>query len=229
MNLRTVVTIDGLAASGKSTLAKLLAKELDFKHLNTGLLYRGCAYLALQEALTPADEAGIVDLILKHRFVFESDPVKGSVFLIDGQDCSQCLQTQEVTDYTSKIAALPRVRESLIELQKTAFGDRPIVAEGRDTGTVIFPEAEVKFFVEGDASIRAARRAKDLMGDLPEEDLQAIINSVRQELEERDKRDTTRAIAPLKPADDSVVIDNTKSNLEDTVSRMVKLVKAKIS
>lgn len=226
--LRTIVTIDGLAASGKSTLAKLLAKELNFMHLNTGLLYRACAYLGLKSGLAAEDQAGLVELILKHRFVFKADPILGSILLIDGQECEPYLQTQEVSTYTSRIAALSEVRENLKELQKKALDGHSIVAEGRDTGTVIFPEAHVKFFVEGDPLIRASRRAKDLMGALSEQEMQRVIQSVAQELKDRDERDANRATAPLKKADDAIIIDNTQSTLEQTVIRMVQLVKDKL-
>lgn len=230
LSSRTIVTIDGLAASGKSTLAKLLAKELNFMHLNTGLLYRGCAYLGLKAGLAAEDQAGLVELILKHRFVFKADPAMGSTLLIDGQACEQYLQTQEVSTYTSRIAALPEVREHLKELQKKALEGHSIVAEGRDTGTVIFPEAQVKFFVEGDPLIRASRRAKDLMGALSEHELQRVIRSVAQDLKDRDDRDANRATAPLKKADDAIIIDNTtKSTLEETVSRMVELVRSRLA
>jgi cytidylate kinase len=229
LNQRQIVTIDGLAASGKSTLAKLLARELGFLHLNTGLLYRACAYLALGLGLDSKDKKGLLALIDKHSFSFEGDPEKGSGILIDGEACQEGLQSEQVSSYTSQIAALPALRLKLKALQTSALEGKNIVAEGRDTGTVIFPEAIAKFFVEGDPLIRATRRAKDLMGALSESELQMVIQSVAQDLQERDQRDSSRDIAPLKKAEDAIVIDNTSGTLESTVLQMAEEVKSRLA
>ena len=225
---RKVITIDGLSASGKSTLAKLLARKLGFVHVNTGLLYRAAAFLALKENLSEQQAAKLVSFLSQHSFRFDYSEETGSRLLIDDQDYSDLLQSQEVASFTSKIAAIPELREALRELQIQAFPSQPIVAEGRDLGTIIFPAATVKFFIVGDPLVRAERRAFEIKGELSEEKLKQRISEVAKELQERDERDSTRAIAPLKQAQDAILIDNSVNSLDETVEKMVKEVSIKI-
>lgn len=243
---RTVITIDGLSASGKSTLAKLLSRQLGFFHVNTGLLYRASAFLALKEHVCEQSASELVSMLSRHQLAFAYSDQAGCRLLIDGQDYSEHLQSQEVASLTSKIAAIPELRETLKEMQVGAFPDRPIVSEGRDQGTIIFPEATVKFFIVGDPLIRAQRRAFDLgainsnnLGavnkgavelkeQFSESELKEKIKEVAQELQERDQRDSTRLIAPLKQADDAILIDNTVGTLDETLKKMVEAVKNKI-
>lgn len=226
---RKVVTIDGLAASGKSTLAKLLAKELGYLHLNTGLLYRAAALLAIENKINSAEVKKVEALLRRHNFAFEYSPDKGSRILIDSSDRTEDLQSQEIAHFTSEIAALSEVRKILRDLQIQAFPTHSIVAEGRDTGTIIFPDAIVKFFIEGDPLVRATRRALDLNGQLSKEELELVSRSVAEELKQRDERDLKREIAPVKPASDAIIIDNTKGILQETVARMAQDVKSKIA
>ena len=228
LSTRTIITIDGLAASGKSTLAKLLAKELGYSHVNTGLLYRASAFLALNERVSEEDQQGLVNLLENHSLAFEYSVEKGSRLSIDGKDRSDQLQTQVVANFTSKIAAIPELRAALRELQLQAFPGQAIVAEGRDLGTIIFPDATVKFFIEGDPKIRAQRRALELKEKLSPEELEMTTLAVAKELQERDERDITRNFAPLKKADDAILIDNTKGELADTVRTMVEEVRKKV-
>lgn len=225
---RNVITIDGLAASGKSTLAKLLAQSLGFLHVNTGLLYRASAYLALKEGIPAPDSQGLVELLSRHSMSFEYSAQSGSRLLLDGEDCTDLLQTSEVASFTSKIAVIPELRDSLRIFQIEAFPGNSIVVEGRDTGTVIFPDADLKFFIEGDPLIRASRRAKDLKAELSETELEQLTLSVAQELKERDARDLQREYAPLKKASDAVVIDNSVGELGDTVREMVRRVRERL-
>ena len=225
---RTVITIDGLAASGKSTLAKLLAKELGYSHVNTGLLYRASAFLALSKGVSEQDSEALVHLLGRHTLAFEYSIEKGSRLKIDGKDLNDQLQSQDVASFTSKIAAIPELRAALRELQLQAFPGQPIVAEGRDLGTVIFPDATAKFFIIGDPKIRAQRRALELKGKLSPEEFEITTQTVAKDLEERDERDKSRAYAPLKQADDAFLIDNTKGELVDTVQGMVQSVRQKI-
>lgn len=225
---RTVITIDGLAASGKSTLAKLLAKELGYLHVNTGLLYRASALLALENNISESDSEALTKLLAKHNLTFEYSLESGSRLLVDGIDRSDQLHSGEVATFTSKIAAIPALRESLRILQLTAFPNQSIVAEGRDTGTIIFPNATVKFFIIGDPQVRASRRARELQGMLSEQELGRMINSVAQELKERDERDSSREVAPLKKAEDAIVVDNTQGELSNTVKMMVEKVRTKV-
>lgn len=225
---RTVITIDGLAASGKSTLAWQLAKKLGFAHVNTGLLYRAVAFLALQADIACDDAMALERILEEHVLSFSYSDEFGSRISLDGKDISDQLQSEEVADFTSKIAVLPELRAALRDQQQNVFPDKHIVAEGRDTGTVIFPFAEVKFFIEGDALIRAKRRAKDLHEKSGPADLSQVSQSVAEELRQRDERDRFRKVAPLMAPVDAKVIDNSQGELHETVQYMVEYVLSKL-
>ena len=212
--------MDGLGASGKSALARLLAERLGFAHLNSGLLYRAAAYLAIR-AHAPLDDGNSVAAEIKrHTIELRRDSALGSVVAIDGIVRESELMSRPISEAASQVAKHREVRDLFLKVQRAAFEPLGVVAEGRDMGTVVFPDAPVKFFVEARLDVRAARRLEQLSASGQGGDLAAI----RQELAARDERDASRATAPMKPADGAIIIDNSDSPLEETVLRMLSFV-----
>lgn len=217
---RAVVTVDGLGASGKSALARLLAERLGYAHLNSGLLYRAAALLATRAGISLDDGDGVAQELSAHSVVLTHDPVLGSVARIDGTVCEAELMSRPISEGASRVAKHKQVRDHFLGIQRSAFAPMGVVAEGRDMGTVVFPDAPVKFFVEARLDVRAARRLQQLR----EKGLEGNLEEISKELEERDHRDATRVTAPMKPAPGAVIIDNSDAPLAETVERMFKTV-----
>jgi cytidylate kinase len=208
-----IVTIDGPAGSGKSSAARALAGRLGFEFLDTGAMYRAVALAARRAGLrTNGDEAALADLL--DRLRLEMPP--GGRVVLDGEDVSAALRTPEVTAASSEVAALRVVRQRLAGLQRALAAGRDVVCEGRDQGTVVFPDAGCKFFLTADPEERLRRRQREMEARGEAVDLAAL----RQALAVRDRRDAERDLAPLRPADDAVVLDSTTLTLEEVVLRM---------
>ena len=219
---RGVVTVDGLGASGKSALARMLADRLGFAHLNSGLLYRATAFLAQRAGLSLDDGTKIAEELLKHSVALKHDALLGAVVLINGGQYEAELMSRRISEAASQVARHQAVRAHLLGIQQTAFVPMGVVAEGRDMGTVVFPEARVKFFVEARLEVRAERRCEQLRHNGQAADREGVAS----ELEARDLRDATRATAPMKAAEGAIIIDNSDTALEETVEHMYEIVKA---
>jgi len=216
---RLVITVDGPAGSGKSTVSKILAKRVSCMYLDTGLLYRAVAWRAMQLGVSITDDEALGRMCGDITIPLETD---GEMrVLIEGADVSGDLRTEEIGMLASSVSAIPAVREALLPLQRSAGRQGGIVAEGRDMGTVVFPGADVKFFLDADVDERARRRHLQLL----ENGKNADPGEIRRGLEVRDHQDTTRKIAPLKPAEDSVVIDTTGIDIGEVVERMAMIVR----
>jgi 3-phosphoshikimate 1-carboxyvinyltransferase len=205
-----VICVDGPTASGKGTLASTLAKELGYHFLDSGSLYRITALAALQAGLTLAyeHEPAIADMATRLSIQFADDRV-----LLNGADVSDAIRTEEAGMNASKVSVLPKVRQALVELQHS-FRQLPgLVADGRDMGTVIFPEAPLKLFLTASAEKRAERRHKQLIS----KGISTTLPSLRADLEARDARDSSRSVAPLKPAQDALLLDNSDLTIEKSV------------
>ena len=211
----TVVAIDGPAGAGKSSVASLLAQRLGFTHVNTGSLYRAVA-LAVRRAGVAIDpvEPAFLDTL---RITFE-----GGRLLLNGQDPGEALRSAACAADASVVAKQPAVRAFLLPVQRKIAASQWIVMEGRDIGTVVFPDARVKIFLTASSLIRARRRMEQ--GEVPPG---ATLDEVRREIERRDLQDSTRAAAPLKAADDAVTVDNSALTLEETVEAIAAIVEAK--
>ncbi len=219
-----VVTIDGPAGAGKSTVARRLARALDYRLLDTGAIYRAVALTALRQHVAweagPACAALAAALPIQFAFVGDVNHV-----YLGGEDVSEAIRTQEVSSGASQVSAHPEVRAALLDLQRRLGSGGGVVVEGRDTGTVVFPNAEAKFFLTADVETRAERRAAELRARNQPVDLPTII----QETAERDARDAGRETAPMRAADDAVHVDSTGKSLDQVVTELEAVVRTRLT
>ena len=216
---QNIVTIDGPSGVGKSTVSRLLAQRLGYTYLDTGAMYRAVAFACREAGIDPGDERAVANL-LKNLHIDLQPPVQEDsdvrVYL-NSSEITQFLRTPEMGMMASKVSALPVVREKLTMLQRQIGQHGEIVAEGRDTGTVVFPNAAWKFYLDASPEERARRRAEQLKQKGMEVDQTAILEQIIK----RDRNDSTRSVAPLKPADDAVIIDSSRMSAEDVVNIMI--------
>ncbi|MDV7103936.1 (d)CMP kinase [Vibrio sp. TH_r3] len=219
-----VVTVDGPSGAGKGTLCMLLAKKLGFNLLDSGAIYRVLALAAIHHGVDTESEEALVPLAthLDVQFIADGDLVK---VILEGEDVSSELRKEETGTAASKVAALPRVREALLRRQRSFSSEDGLVADGRDMGTVVFPNAEVKIFLDATAEERATRRLKQLQ----DKGLSVKFDHLLREIQERDDRDRNRAVAPLRPADDALVLDSTSLSIEEVVAQALEYIESKLS
>lgn len=217
-----IVAIDGPVGAGKSTVAWAVAKRLGFRYVDTGAMYRSVAWAALEQGVDPHDEGRVTELAQSLRIQFVADPA-GQRVRVDGIDVTETIRSPAVSDTASIVSAYPGVRTAMVAIQRTLGARGRIVMEGRDIGTVVFPDAEVKVYLEASLEERARRRYNELRRRGATVDLAAV----RQAEEERDRRDQTRPHSPLQRAADAVVIDSTQMPPDEVVARIVDLVRRK--
>src|SRR5919205_835962 len=209
-----IIAIDGPSGSGKSTLGRMLARKLNLLYLDTGSMYRAVALAAIEADTDPADPRAVVTLAEKLDIDLEGDPDSLKV-LLNGRDVPEQIRSDNVTAMSSVVSTIPGVRRAMVARQR-AMGQRGAVLNGRDIGTVVFPDADIKFFLTAVAEERAQRRYK--------EDHSGSYAETLADMIERDRRDSTRADSPLKVADDAVVIDSTGKNIEQVFTEMMTYV-----
>ncbi len=217
-----VIAIDGPAGSGKSTTAKHAAEKLGFIHINTGAMYRGIALKCIQGKIDLNSLSEIDKILNQTKFEFGREG--GSVLFMDGADITSEITSIQVTELVSQVSAISNVREKLVHYQREMAEGLNVVLEGRDIGTVVFPDAEFKFFLIADIHERARRRKKEM--ETKGENV--LLEELTAELEERDRKDSTREHSPLKKAEDAVEIDTTGLSITEQVNCIVKIVNKSI-
>ncbi|MBI5409689.1 MAG: (d)CMP kinase [Nitrospirae bacterium] len=210
--MKEVITIDGPSGAGKSTLARLCAKRLGYKYLDTGALYRAVAWKVKQDNVDPDDEEALRKALADLRLTLNGDGIS-----VNGADVTSLIRTAELGELSSRVSAKPAVRAFLFSIQREAGLKGKVVVEGRDTGTTIFPDAENKFFLDAGVEERAKRRYEELKLRDPGISVEKTI----KDLQKRDLRDSTRESSPLKKTDDMIYIDTSKLSIEEVVEKII--------
>jgi cytidylate kinase len=215
---KILITIDGPAGAGKTTVSRALADRLGYRYIDTGALYRGVALAAKSQGIDPQSDADLKQLCsgLKLAFVVNE---AGLRLMSNGQDISERIRNPEITMLASAVSARPVVREYLLDLQKDMGSEKAAVFEGRDMGTVVFPAADLKFFLDASTRKRAERRFDELKSKSDQ-----TLDEVERDIQQRDRNDRTRKVAPLKPAQDAIIIDSTDLTVEQVVELMVSYI-----
>lgn len=210
-----IIAIDGPSGSGKSTLGRMLARELNLLYIDTGSMYRAVALAVIETNLNPTDTEAVVALADRLDIDLEGDPDSLKV-LLNGSDITEQIRTENVTAMSSVISSIPGVRRAMVRRQR-AMGQRGAVLNGRDIGTVVFPDADIKFFLTASPEERADRRFKEDLVTDPN----VTLTQTMAEMIERDRRDSTRADSPLKVADDAIVVDSSGLSIQEVFERMM--------
>ncbi len=215
-----VIAIDGPSGAGKSTTARLLAERLGYIYIDTGAMYRAIGWKAKQEGIDPADEESLAGLCGRTEVTIKKDN-NDPRFYVDGQDVSNKIRTPEMGMMASAVSKSPSVRARLLTLQRDLGRNGGVVMDGRDIGTVVFPDADVKFFLDASAEERGRRRYQELRAKGMDVDPAQIT----QEIRERDRQDSMRSLAPLRKADDALLIDSTDMGISQVLERMLTEIK----
>ncbi|QPB42350.1 (d)CMP kinase [Rodentibacter haemolyticus] len=215
-----IITVDGPSGVGKGTLCYALAEKLGYALLDSGAIYRVTALAALKSAVDLSDELALAELArsLDIQFIPEDGEVK---IVLNGENVSHLIRTQEVANGASKIAIFPRVRTALLQLQQNFAKNDGLIADGRDMGTVVFPNAQVKLFLDASAEERAKRRYKQLQNN----GISGNFAQILAEIQERDFRDRNREVAPLKPAEDALLLDSTTLSIDEVIAQALDYIR----
>ena len=220
----TIITVDGPSGAGKGTLCYALAEKLGYALLDSGAIYRVTALAALQRKTDLTNESALAELAryLDIQFI----PQNGEVnILLAGMNVSHLIRTQEVADAASKVAVFPEVRSALLQLQQDFAKNDGLIADGRDMGTIVFPNAQVKLFLDASAEERAKRRYKQLQN----KGINGNFEQILAEIKERDFRDRNREVAPLKSADDALLLDSTTLSIDEVIDQALAYIQEKVS
>jgi len=219
-----VVAIDGPAGAGKSTVAKRVAGRLSLLYIDTGAMYRAVAWKVLDAGVDVSDESAVTETAANMRIELEPSDEGARVF-VDGEEVTGLIRTPEVTDVSSKISTIASVRKLLVEQQQAIGRKTGVVMEGRDIGTVVFPDTPFKFYLDASTRERARRRC----GDLEQAGYEVDVDRIEREVVERDRRDSTRSVSPLRKVDDATSIDTTGMSVDEVVDAVAERVDAILS
>ena len=207
-----IIAIDGPSGTGKSTTAKIVAKDLGITYLDTGAMYRAITFAALEKGVAPTDKAGIDQLLQSTKIRFDDN----NQIVINGINREKEIRGKQVSEAVSPYSAIPEVRSVLTQWQREIAGERSCILDGRDIGTVVFPNADFKFFLVTDLKVRAERRYQECL----QKGIAMTLEEIEKNLAERDRIDSSRAAAPLKKADDAIEIDTTQLSIEQQVKKI---------
>lgn len=222
MSRRVVIAIDGPAGAGKSTIAKAVARRLGYVYIDTGAMYRAVALWAIRAGLALDDTHKLEELSRHAEIEFAAG---ASTVLLNGEDVTEAIRERAVSEAASRVSAIPGVRRAMVDAQRRMAEGASVVMEGRDIGTVVFPEADVKVFLDAQPGTRAARR----IAELEAKGQQPVSEDVSREIAERDRRDSTRSDSPLMQAPDAVFLDTTGLTIEEVEEEILKVVRARVS
>ena len=215
--MRTIqIAIDGPASSGKSTVAKILAKDFAYTYLDTGAMYRAATYIALQHQISPEASSQLLDLLDQYPISFGRSEIGEQLVFVGDVDITHPIRENEVTNAVSAFAAIPAIREKLVAFQQEMAQQGGIVMDGRDIGTVVLPQAELKIFLVASVDERAERRYKENIAKGIETDLETL----KEEIAARDYKDSHRETSPLKPAEDAIYLDTTGLSIQEVVEKI---------
>lgn len=215
---RLIITIDGPSGAGKTTVSRMLADRLGYKYIDTGALYRGVALEAISAGLSPENDKGLKKLCSTLKMKFMHDE-KGLRLISNDSDITDQIRTPEISMFASAASARPVVRSFLLDLQRYLGREKGTVFEGRDMGTVVFPDADVKFYLDASHKVRSLRRYKESKSETSH-----TLEEVEKDIKRRDKNDSTRDLAPLKIAEDAIIIDSTHLSVKDVVDQMMSVI-----
>lgn len=219
-----IIAIDGFSSTGKSTLAKLLAKELGYLHIDSGAMYRAISLYALENGMIHGEEINEAELLPQLEFIdvhFEWNPETGrNEIYLNGENVEEKVREMEVSSKVSLIAKIPEVRAHLVDLQRKLGKNKRIVMDGRDIGTTVFPDADLKIFLNASAEERAKRRYEEML----KTDHPASFEDVVANINERDRIDSTREVSPLRKADDAVLVDNGRLTPQETLQEVLEII-----
>ena len=218
-----IITIDGPSGTGKSTVAKGIAKQLSYMFFDTGAMYRSFAWLVMKEGLDPKDQNAVEAALLKFQFEMQRDQKQSRIYFVNGEEVTEKIRTQQISLAASQVAVYPKIREAMVKIQRKFGHSVDAVFEGRDMGTVVFPEADLKIFLTAKPEVRAERRYQELKRKFP--DVSIHFDEILKEIQERDDTDQTRAVSPLKKAEDAILIDTSDLTAAQVIDKIIRLYK----
>jgi len=222
--MNIAIAIDGPAGAGKSTIAKLAAKELSFIYVDTGALYRAIGLCAYRNNIGSKDADAIIKMIKDIRVELAFNDKKEQVVLLNGEDVSGLIRTPEISMYASDVSAIPAVRAFLLDLQRNMAKTNNVIMDGRDIGTVVLPDAQIKIFLTASPEVRAKRRYDELI----EKGMDVKYEDVLSDVITRDYNDSHRDVAPLRPADDSILVDTSDLDLDASIDKLLSIIKERM-
>lgn len=217
------IALDGPSGSGKSVMARAVSKQLNILYVDTGALYRAIGLYMFRNEVDISDAEKVVEN-LRNISLELAQGEDGQIVLLNGENVNRDIRLPEISMYASKVSAIPKVRQFLLDIQRDTAKKNNVIMDGRDIGTVIFPEAEVKIFLFASDEIRAKRRYKELV----EKGIETTYEEVLSDMLKRDENDRTREVAPALPAEDAVMLDSSELNIEETIAEIIRIIREKI-